>query len=289
MDCKAEATKFELNWWAQLPKLRRDTGAEWRQRESQASGDRAMNDRAIETKAWSRDAVSWARQPLASWIGIVALVVLALLGAALRLRQYLFNRSLWVDEVKVALNVIDRNVGELMTVPLAYSQSAPPGFLVSARATVVAFGSSELALRLTPLIAGVLTLLVAVVLARRELKSTAAQATFVGLIALSPGPYLLLERAEAVFLRCPICHRHLGRGRISDDAIWHMAPRGGGLCRNRLFVACRLRGRSRRVADLLRSHSLRAVAAGLHGRDCLDLSSDAPRRLLAPGGREPKH
>ena len=43
-----------------------------------------------------------------------------------------------------------------------------------------------MALRLTPLIAGVVVLLVAIVLARRELKSTVAQVTFVGLVALSP-------------------------------------------------------------------------------------------------------
>src|SRR5688572_255442 len=101
-----------------------------------------MSDGAVDPKAWSRNPVSLMRQPVASWISLSALGVLTLFGVALRLRQYLFNRSLWVDEVKVALNVIDRNVGELLTLPLANNQSAPPGFLLSARAAVVAFGPS---------------------------------------------------------------------------------------------------------------------------------------------------
>jgi hypothetical protein len=47
-------------------------------------------------------------------------------------------------------------------------------------------GHQEWVLRLVPLISGLLLILAAIVLARRELKSTAAKATFVGLVALSP-------------------------------------------------------------------------------------------------------
>jgi hypothetical protein len=114
------------------------------------------------------------------------LILLAAFGVALRLRQYLFNRSLWGDEAALASNVIERDAASLMTGPLSSHQSAAPGFLIAARSAVAAFGADEYALRLIPLLAGLLIVVLAVVLARRELKSAPAQVTFVGLVALSP-------------------------------------------------------------------------------------------------------
>jgi len=117
------------------------------------------------------------------FIGILFLVGL---GISLRLRQYLFNRSLWFDEASLSLNVVDRNVTTLLTEPLAYIQTAPPGFLVAARSMVVALGPSDWVLRLVPFIAGVSVVLLSVVVARRELTSTVGRWTFVGLVSLSP-------------------------------------------------------------------------------------------------------
>src|SRR4029078_4171655 len=54
---------------------------------------------------------------------------LALIGAGPRLEQYLFNRSLWLDEASLALSFMDRDVIQVLTVPLLSNQSAPPGFL----------------------------------------------------------------------------------------------------------------------------------------------------------------
>lgn len=113
-------------------------------------------------------------------------VFLVALGVTLRFRQYLFNRSFWLDEASLALNVADRNVITLLTEPLANLQSAPPGFLVAARSIAVALGPFDWALRLVPLIAGVSVVLLSVLLARRELTSTVARLAFVGFIALSP-------------------------------------------------------------------------------------------------------
>jgi hypothetical protein len=56
------------------------------------------------------------------WWGII------LLGAVLRLRQYLLNRSLWADEASLAVNLVNRSFGEL-TELLDYHQAAPVGFL----------------------------------------------------------------------------------------------------------------------------------------------------------------
>ena len=130
------------------------------------------------------------RSRIQNWLpsGIESVVVscLVLLGVALRLRQYLFNRSLWLDEAALAVSVVERDLPYLLSVPLKWNQSAPPGFLVASRSFVSIFGRDEWVLWLAPLIAGLLLLVVAVILARQELKSAAGRVTFVGLVALSP-------------------------------------------------------------------------------------------------------
>jgi hypothetical protein len=90
-------------------------------------------------------------------IVLVTLIVLALLGVFLRVYQYAFNRSLWVDEAMLALNIVDRSFAGL-TRPLDYDQVAPIGFLLVQKATVQVLGNSDLNLRLFPLAAGVLSI-----------------------------------------------------------------------------------------------------------------------------------
>jgi len=124
--------------------------------------------------------------PSGSRLELAGTLCLVLLGIALRLRQYVHNRSLQFDEANLALNIIHRDIWTLLTEPLAYVQSAPPGFLVAVRAEAVVLGPFDWALRLVPLAAGILLVLLAILLARRELTSTPARLTFVGLVALSP-------------------------------------------------------------------------------------------------------
>lgn len=119
-------------------------------------------------------------------LGTALLSLVAVIGIALRLRQFLFNRSLWWDESAIALNIINRDLGSLLTSPLAQNQSAPPGFLLIVHGLVDVLGSDERVLRLVPLFAGALTVLIAVFVARVEFRSAAAKVTFVGLVALSP-------------------------------------------------------------------------------------------------------
>jgi hypothetical protein len=125
-------------------------------------------------------------QQRSNWLSYIILIVLALLGIALRMRQYLFNRSLWVDEASLAINVIQRDTYQLLTEPLAFKQSATPGFLIFARAMVGSVGPYDWAIRFVPLVAGILSVLLVFILAQRELRSLAAKSTFVGLVALSP-------------------------------------------------------------------------------------------------------
>lgn len=128
-----------------------------------------------------------AQRPLARLLGATArvaedrtvlfgMVVLAIsAGALFRIAAYLRARSLWVDEAMLALNIISRPYVELAA-PLDLLQSASAGFLWIERAVANAFGTSELALRLPSLIAGLL-LLVAV--ARLAWKTISPQAAVV--------------------------------------------------------------------------------------------------------------
>src|SRR5215208_1601520 len=86
-----------------------------------------------------------------------ATALLLLMGAVLRLRQYLTGRSLWADEAMLALNIVERNfVG--MFQPLGYDQGAPIGFLLVEKLFNVVLGKHELALRLFPLLVGLISL-----------------------------------------------------------------------------------------------------------------------------------
>lgn len=73
------------------------------------------------------------------------------IGAFLAIYQFIFNRSLWLDEACLALNIISKDfIG--LTRPLDYNQVAPIGFLFIERISVLILGKNELALRIFPLI-----------------------------------------------------------------------------------------------------------------------------------------
>ena len=82
-------------------------------------------------------------------------LVVVLVGAALRLAAYFSARSLWLDEAMLANNIVGRTFVGLLG-PLGENQSAPWLFLFGERATAMLLGPNELALRLLPLIAGIL-------------------------------------------------------------------------------------------------------------------------------------
>jgi hypothetical protein len=95
---------------------------------------------------------------LSPWIKKNIALVIILFGIALRLGQYIANRSLWSDEAKLALNIISRSFVEL-TQPLSYNQGAPLGFLFVQKIVVLVFGNRDYILRLFPLVAGITAVL----------------------------------------------------------------------------------------------------------------------------------
>ena len=86
------------------------------------------------------------------WAWRTTIAVLILLGILVRLRQFLVNRALWLDEAMLALNLVGRNIGELVK-PLDYDQGAPLGFLMVEKLVIGLLGQSEYAFRLIPMLA----------------------------------------------------------------------------------------------------------------------------------------
>jgi len=98
------------------------------------------------------------------WVLWVAWGLIAL-GAALRVRQYAANRSLWLDEAMLALNFVHRSLPGLLR-PLESDQAAPLGFLVVEK-LLESIANRDYVLRLFPLVAGCVSLYLLYRLARQ--------------------------------------------------------------------------------------------------------------------------
>ncbi|HSA99584.1 MAG TPA: glycosyltransferase family 39 protein [Anaerolineales bacterium] len=122
------------------------------------------------------------------------MAVLLLLGIVLRIRQYLTDRSLWVDEAMLALNILHRNFAGLLQQPMEYGQGAPIGYVFSVKAFTLLLGDSEYALRFFSLLAGCAALLLIARLAQQHLDKTGAVLA-VALFACAP--YLIRYTSEA--------------------------------------------------------------------------------------------
>lgn len=114
------------------------------------------------------------------WIGLG----LVLIGFVLRLRQYLANRSLWLDEAMLANNILSRNFGGLFQ-QLDNNQGAPIGFLLTQKLITLTLGDSEYALRLFPLFAGILSLALMFILTRKTSNAIAGNLAL-GFFAVAP-------------------------------------------------------------------------------------------------------
>jgi hypothetical protein len=81
----------------------------------------------------------------------IIIKVILLAGIILSVWQYLFNRSLWLDEASLALNILDKDFIDLLK-PLDYKQVAPILFLLIEKTFSTLNPGSEYGLRLFPLI-----------------------------------------------------------------------------------------------------------------------------------------
>jgi hypothetical protein len=114
---------------------------------------------------------------------VLALVALAT-GTVLRARHFFTGQSLWLDEAMLALNILGKSCREMFGA-LSYDQFAPPLYLCAARALALPLGGSEMGLRLSSVLAGIVTLVLVWRVGRRLLGvEAAALATW--LLAISP-------------------------------------------------------------------------------------------------------
>lgn len=80
-----------------------------------------------------------------------ATIAVILLGVTLSLIQFLLNRSIWLDEAMLSLNIIDRSYLQLLT-PLDSLQVAPIGFLFIEKFFSLLIPNAEYGLRIFPLL-----------------------------------------------------------------------------------------------------------------------------------------
>ncbi len=79
------------------------------------------------------------------------------LGIFIRVWVYVENRSLFLDEVNICRNVIEKSFSDFFS-PLDYFQFAPPLWISMVKVCSLIFGNNEYALRLFPLFIGIGTL-----------------------------------------------------------------------------------------------------------------------------------
>jgi uncharacterized membrane protein len=195
-----------------------------------------MNSPAVR-RPWSQSLtairLSAVTRTRVAWLVIVA-------GAVLRVAQYLSGRSLWLDEAMLALNIIRRPWAGLL-LPLDYHQGAPVGYLMLVKAVTTVFGTGEMALRLVPVLAGLLALPLVYWLAQELLEPNAVLLA-VGLFAvLDPlidysseakqyssdvlvALLLLLAAARYLRLSHPSLLQGLALGLLGAMAIWFSHP-----------------------------------------------------------------
>ncbi len=162
-------------------------------------------------------------------------IAILLLGAGLRTAAFAAERSLWIDEAMVALNVVERSPARLFE-PLDRNQGAPVGFLLATKASVGVFGVTERALRLPAFLASLVGLVAFAVAAQRLLPRFAAHLAS-ALFAVSP--HLVSYAAEckqysgdaafaAVLLALgagPLTRRRwLAFGIVGSIAVWCSHP-----------------------------------------------------------------
>ncbi len=102
----------------------------------------------------------------------------------LRLVVYSQNRSLIIDEANLARNIVEKDYSEFFA-PLDYEQYAPPLFSVVSKISVDFFGVNELALKLTALLGGCLSLILLYFISRKLIHNRVSVWYILGLWAFS--------------------------------------------------------------------------------------------------------
>jgi hypothetical protein len=134
---------------------------------------------------------STPRQTLSIVLSVLAASAVTL-GILVRVVQWFFNRSLWLDEIGLAQTLFERSYAGLFQ-PLGDMQSAPPAFLVVSKGLTQVMGTDEQVLRAVPLLAGISSLYLFHVLARKWLPRDRALGALAVFALLHPLIYYSTE------------------------------------------------------------------------------------------------
>lgn len=115
----------------------------------------------------------------------LSIYILLILGFAFRIFHFIYNRSLWIDEVYLSTSLVKMNFIELVTKPLYYQQKAPIGFLWLNKLVINLFGNTEMFLRIIPLISGLASMLLFIPVTKYFLNNW-GRLIAIGIITLSP-------------------------------------------------------------------------------------------------------
>lgn len=116
----------------------------------------------------------------------VAIGAVLVAGVLLRTLQFAGGQSLWHDEIRLAMNVQERGLVDLVSRPLDHEQVAPVGWLALLEGATSVLGVNETALRLVPWLVGIAGLFLFWRVSRRFL-STPALLTGLVLFAFGVG------------------------------------------------------------------------------------------------------
>src|SRR5215207_893413 len=155
-----------------------------------------LRSRAKEAPWEHRDGTIAARRSDA-WLLSAGWFFVAL-GSALRILEYVANRSLSIDESFLALNLIEKSPSELLHA-LDFNQAAPIGFLEGEKLAITIFGRDEYALRLLALLASLLAIVVFWRIARKVLRPPAATAAIAVFAMLDPLVYYSATAKQYAF------------------------------------------------------------------------------------------
>ena len=122
-----------------------------------------------------------------------SILLIIVMGLALRIRFFLTGRSLWLDEAMLALNILHRSFGGLFQQPMEYGQSSPIGYVITVKAITLIFGDSEYALRLYSLIAGCFALILIAIVSRNALGKSGS---LIALVLFAFNPELIYYSSE---------------------------------------------------------------------------------------------
>jgi len=111
---------------------------------------------------------------------------LCLLGIAVRIYLYIFNRTLWLDEAYLANAISLAGWRSILTEPLGNNQAAPLAFVILVKLSTALIGLSDWVLRLWPFLFGVASVWVAERLGALLFKQQSSKWFFVAVISLSP-------------------------------------------------------------------------------------------------------